>query len=518
MLDKTTDAYKKATFFFQSNGLTQYINLPTRTTNQSASLIDLALSNSKFISKAGTLELHISDHQPIYLVHKKARDKRDSVEFKGRSYRNFDKEDFQKLLGQMNWAEFYNMDDPARAWEFILKQVTSILDEMCPVKSFRIKNYRPEWMSDELIEQIKDRDYFYKKAKRTGDNDAWNIAKFLRNITNSNIRSAKKEFILSELKENENNMKKFWKVIRKVVPTNKSPSDQNILLKKDGERVEKSQVATYINDFFINVGKPSQSCNAGGVLDGDDTLLNLDQDTSRIMTGFDRILEREVYGVVKEINVSKSSGISNVSSHILKETFLRLIPEMTFLFNLSLRNAIFPGQWKEALVIPIPKTGNLTNVQNYRPMSLLALPGKVLEKLVHKQISHHLESNALLTDKQHGFRKAHSTIHSVSQFVNYVNTNLDIGRPTLATFIDFRKAFDCVQHNILLEKLYKIGLSNDVIDWVRSYLLDRRQRVLANNVYSEYQTITQGVPQGSVLGPLFYILYANDLAELFENC
>ena len=371
-------------------------------------------------------------------------------------------------------------------------------------------------MSDELIEQIKDRDYFYRKAKRTGDDDDWNIAKFLRNVTNSNIRSAKKDFILNELRVNENNIKKFWKTIRKVVPTNKSFLGQNILLKDEGETIGRDQVATYINDFFINVGKRGKLPSPSEVLNtGSNPMIPT---ITGPQTGFDRILEREVLKVVKEINVSKSSGITNVSSYILKETFSVLLPELTALFNMSLCKAIFPDQWKEALVIPIPKVGNLTNVQNYRPISLLPLPGKVLEKLVHTQLSRFLEDNALLTNKQHGFRKSHSTVHSVSQFVNYVNSNLDVQKLTLAAFIDFRKAFDCVQHDILLDKLCKMGFDCNIINWVGSYLRGRKQRVLANNTYSNFQTITQGVPQGSVLGPLFYILYANDLAELFKDC
>ena len=515
LLDKTSDAYKKANFFFQSNGLTQYINTSTRNTEKNNSLIDEALSNSKFVSQAGVIEIHVSDHQPDYIIHKKKRDKRDSVEFKGRSYRNFDKGAFQMNLLEKDWNEFYNLDSPKLAWDLMQKHITSVLDEMCPIRTFRIKNYRPDWMSNELIEQIKDRDYFFKKAKRVGHSDVWNIAKFLRNVTNFNIRSAKREFILNELKENEDNAKKFWKVIRKVVPTNKSSSRQDILLKDNGEKIDKGQVATFINNYFINVGNLGPSTHTTSNADSETTPTKVMKPK---LKEFDRLLEREILKVIREINVSKSSGIENLSSKVLKEAFTTLLPQLTFLYNLSLSSAIFPDQWKKALIIPIPKTGNLTKVQNYRPISLLPLPGKILEKLVHAQITRYLDENSLLTEKQHGFRKSHSTVHSVSQFVNYVNANLDVRRTTLAAFIDFRKAFDCVQHDILLEKLDGAGLHQSVVQWVRSYLNNRKQRVLANNVYSNFQTITQGVPQGSVLGPLFYILYANDLADLFVNC
>ena len=212
--------------------------------------------------------------------------------------------------------------------------------------------------------------------------------------------------------------------------------------------------------------------------------------------------------------MSRSSGIDNISSYVLKIAFSVLMAEV----NLSLTESFFPTPWKKALVIPIPKTGNLTNVQNYRPISLLPLPGKVLEKLVHAQMAEHLEERSLLSDKQHGFCKAHSTVHSAVQLVEYVDSNLDRRRPTLAVFIDFRKAFDCVQHDVLIEKLEKLDLHCSIIEWARSYLFESQQRVLANDVLSEFKHVTQGVPQGSVLGPLFYIIYANDLSTLFEHC
>ena len=188
------------------------------------------------------------------------------------------------------------------------------------------------------------------------------------------------------------------------------------------------------------------------------------------------------------------------------------------MMNLSLDTSSFPDAWKKALVVPIPKAGNLSQVQNYRPISLLPLPGKVLEKLMHAQLSFHLESNHILAQEQHGFRKGHSTIHSIAQLTSYVNSMMNVGLPTIAAFIDFRKAFDCVQHCVLLEKLSNLGIDGSVVNWVTSYLSNRKQRVYANNSYSSLMDITQGVPQGSVLGPLFYIIYANDLSVSLANC
>ena len=225
-----------------------------------------------------------------------------------------------------------------------------------------------------------------------------------------------------------------------------------------------------------------------------------------------------MYDIVKTINVAKSSGLDSVNSLVIKTAFKILLPEVTQMFNLSIQAMLYPNSWKKATVVPIPKVGNLSRVQNYRPISLLPLPGKVMEKLIHKQLSTHLETQGLLTEIQHGFRKERSTVHSVAQVTNFISKKMDSKIPTLAAFIDFRKAFDCVQHTVLLDKLKQLNVKYELQDWVRNYLLERKQRVLANGTYSSFQHITQGVPQGSVLGPLLYIIYANDLVKTVKHC
>ena len=189
------------------------------------------------------------------------------------------------------------------------------------------------------------------------------------------------------------------------------------------------------------------------------------------------------------------------------------------MYTFSIHDALFPSAWKKALVVPIPKQGNLTRVQNYRPISLLPLPGKIMEKLIYGQLSDFLERQALLAPQQHGFRKKNnSTVHAIAQVTNFINKKMDVRLPTVAVFIDFKKAFDCVQHPVLISKLQCLGFDDTVIAWVTSYLSNRQQRVFANDTYSPYLKTTQGVPQGSILGPLFYIVYANDIAKTIKNC
>ena len=301
---------------------------------------------------------------------------------------------------------------------------------------------------------------------------------------------------------------------------------------KDGPRkLDRSEVAHFINDYFINVGNFSSSST--GMTDtpqpptlipsrpprlGDLSSQGSENDDDCENCSLDELVELDVRRATKGINISKSSGLNNLSSFVVKKAFEVLVPEVTYMYNLSLTSARFPDSWKKALVIPIPKQGNLTKVQNYRPISLLPLPGKILEKLVHQQLSDYLEGNMLLAGEQHGFRRNHSTVHSVEQVTSFINKKMDARLLTAAVFIDFRKAFDCVQHPLLLKKLHDMGFSRLVVDWVESYLSGRVQRVYANDSYSDYMGVTQGVPQGSVLGPLFYIVYANDIAKIIKHC
>ena len=166
--NKLSVEYKKLNFFVKANGLTQIIENTTRVMDKTNSLLDLVLTNSIYVSKAGTLEHFISDHQPIYVVKKKGRDTRPKVEFEGRSYRDFDKDALRDKLEDTSWDEFYTIGDPNTAWDHILSKVEPIIEDMCPMRTFKIKNYRPDWITHELLEQIADRDYFYRKAKETG--------------------------------------------------------------------------------------------------------------------------------------------------------------------------------------------------------------------------------------------------------------------------------------------------------------------------------------------------------------
>ena len=229
--------------------------------------------------------------------------------------------------------------------------------------------------------------------------------------------------------------------------------------------------------------------------------------------------EEEILKLCKAIDTAKTSAIENLSSMVIKDAFCAIPHIISRLLNLSLHQGIFPEKWKQADIIPIFKGGDPSDVNNYRPISLLPLPGKLLEKIVgwlvekivHNRLSNFLELHDILNIKQGGFRTGHSTINTIAEFTDDIFNNLNNSQCTMTTFIDLKKAFDTVNHSLLLKKLDKLGIRGKPHNWLTSYLNYRTQRTLANGNISNILTVGCGVPQGSILGPTLFLLYINDI-------
>ena len=226
----------------------------------------------------------------------------------------------------------------------------------------------------------------------------------------------------------------------------------------------------------------------------------------------------EVIRLLKDINALKSSGIDKIASRLCKDAFMVLPDQLTHLFNCSLRLGIFPEKGKAAKVIPLFKGGDRESVNNYRPVSLLPLPGKLLKKIVHSKISIFLEDQTFLSQHQGGFRKGFSTTSTIVDLIDDLFTGINEGKTTMGTFIDLKKVFDTVDFEILLKKLNRTRIRGNTLKWCSSYLMGRSQRTLANGTLSDSLPTSCGVPQGSVLGPLLSLVYINDLQNAVANC
>ena len=495
--------------------LTQLIRHHTRISRDSKTIIDLTYTDMKSISKSGVIDYDVSDHLPIFIVKKKERTKVKKRQTHGRSYKKYNPELFLQLLETQDWANFFVGNNPEHIWEVFIRNIIKCLDILCPIKLLTVVDSKPRWLSNALLYQMRDRDKAFKKARKTNLYEDWNTAKQLRNILSMDIKTAKANFIKTELNNNKNNPKKFWKQINELLPNSKGSEIQELYDETTGEIFNGEGINDHINNYFANIGPRLAAECTPDLTSG---LNKRPVDPNNVELHFKRtpFTEDEVRKVCKKIDINKSSAIPDVKTLVLKDSFLANIPKVTWLFNSSLQASIFPDSWKLSSVVPLPKVNNPKIASDLRPVALTPLPGKLMEKLMCTRLQHWLDSNKILVDNQHGFRKNRSTITAICKFLNVIYTYLNQFKNPTVIFLDLKKAFDTVSHSKLLEKMRVLGLDYVSLQWFNSYLGNRSQCVSLNGTTSGILPLTYGVPQGSILGPILFSIYINEITNILS--
>ena len=477
-----------------------------------SSCIDNIFTNSGDILLTKILDWNFSDHLLVAVKRKRVKVRAKKVAFKGRSYRNYVREDLQEELVRMNWEQYFESQDPVLCWEIMENRIRDYLDRVAPQKEFVVKEVREPWVNNEILEEIKDKDKILRDAKKTKKPEDLIMARRERNRVGRLVEQAKADFLKDQQEELEDDPKKFWRLIKTIVPGNKRKNEKMTLTEKNvgqEKEIEANRTADFINSFFCGIGpKLAKEHTEPWVFYGDKT----EERCPNFNAEYEQVAE-----LCREIKTTKSSGIDDIATKVFKDAFRVLVPQLVYLFDLSFHSGVFPDSWKQATIIPLYKGGIKSEVSNYRPVSLLPLPGKLIERVAHAQMSRFLERHCLLSGKQGGFRKGFSTMSSVAELTDNLFSNINRGLTSLAAFVDLRKAFDTVNHDILLSKLNCYGIDEGNLKWCSNYLENRTQKTLANGTLSTSKLVTCGVPQGSVLGPLFFILYVNDVQHAVKG-
>ena len=496
-------------------------NSVTNKTN--ISCIDHLYCNAKHrISPVKILSWGSSDHDAISYVRFSKEPKPPSRTLRKRSYKNFCQENFIRDVSNIDFSEVYRSLDVDLAADLLSQKLVEVLNLHAPWIIFQQRKHYLPWITKETVQLMQERDQYKREAKSLSlleteaaspeQIDLWKKYKKLRNKINSKIKQEERVYKQAKASECQESITKTWNLAKNFMEWTTAGPPTQLEIEEAGKinLVSKADlIANLMNEYFIN--------KVQLIVQG---LRDLPLDLSgciRIMRGkktsltFSYISVGTVRKLLKSLKGKKSTSVDQLDSFAVKIAAEYIAGPLHHVIVLSLMQQKFPTVWKYTKIVPLHKKKSALLMENYRPVAIISPLSKILEKVVYRQIYQYFESNKIFHDSLHGYRRNRSTLTALLTMYDKWARAASMGQVTGVLFVDLSSAFDLVPYELLVKKLKIYGLKEDIINWTCSYLTQRYQMVWIDHTFSDCLESNTGVPQGSILGPLLFIIYFNDL-------